>query len=180
MCPASFLLRHSKNDVVYYSNNYKKRVITMDQVKYRKMQSRSAHEKARQFHNCVDLIIGDGSDPLGQLSIKAVNAAFAIELFFKSILISYQIKYGKQHKLLYLFKRLPQEIENQIISIMELEESQFIELLTAETNAFEEWRYTFEDLLEHKIYMDFLLRLLVASHKASSKVQRERGLSATS
>lgn len=78
-----------------------------------------------------------------------VNSAFACEIFLKLLLAIFNIKYGRCHELKKLFDLLPEETREKINSYLiqnygTLKDENGFELLQMYSNAFTEWRYSYE------------------------------------
>lgn len=78
-----------------------------------------------------------------------VNCAFACEIFLKLLLEFNNVKYKKQHGLKELFDLLPEELRVKINRHLlqnygTLKDSNGFEFLQLYSNAFTEWRYSYE------------------------------------
>lgn len=78
-----------------------------------------------------------------------VNCAFACEIFLKLLLEFNNVKYKKQHGLKELFDLFPEELREKINRYLiqnygTLKDGNGFELLQLYSNAFTEWRYSYE------------------------------------
>lgn len=87
-----------------------------------------------------------------------VNGAFTAELALKAILAKCEINYGREHNLLYLFLLLPIDYSWDIVNRSMAAAPAFRDLkrwmdeLFLISNAFEEWRYSYE--ATHTLVLD--------------------------
>ncbi len=87
-----------------------------------------------------------------------VNGAFTAELALKAILAKCEINYGREHNLVYLFLLLPIEYSWDIVNRSMAATPAFRDLkrwldeLFLISNAFEEWRYSYE--ATHSLVLD--------------------------
>lgn len=84
---------------------------------------------------------------------EIVNRAFACEIFLKAMLTYKNIKFKRNHNLFELWKKLSKELSNkvegEIYECIELEESVSLDdLINKIANAFNEWRYIYEENLK--------------------------------
>lgn len=100
-----------------------------------------------------------------------VNGAFSAELALKALLKHHDIAYGTTHNLLHLFMLLPIDISSEIVNrSMEATPTfrnleNWIHELILISNAFEEWRYSYE--AKHSLVLD--TNFLQAFAQAASK-----------
>lgn len=74
--------------------------------------SKECHKEANAFYNvsyrCIDMMLGDN------MNAFFTNVSFACELYLKCLLLMQKIDCRKEHNLYKLFKKLPEEIQNEI------------------------------------------------------------------
>lgn len=91
-----------------------------------------------------------------------VNGAFSVELTLKAILTKEKIRYEKEHNLYSLFSLLPIQIQEQIWNYMLTKSPEFgdakvrRENLMLISDAFVDWRYSYEKALVPAINSRFL------------------------
>lgn len=79
-----------------------------------------------------------------------INSAFACEVFMKAMLLHYGEKKPKTHKLRDLYDALPDKVMEWVKSVTSMNcrslwvDSFGFEILDQVSNAFEEWRYSYE------------------------------------
>lgn len=100
-----------------------------------------------------------------------VNGAFSAELSLKALLKHYDVAYGTTHNLLHLFWLLPTDVSYEIVNrSMEATPAfrdldNWMDQLILISNAFEEWRYSYE--AKHPLVLD--INFLQAFTQAASK-----------
>ena len=107
----------------------------------------------------------------------SVNAAFACELFLKALLTLEGVEYKKLHLLFDLFASLPEStkagIKNEFSNRGSKESVDG--LVNTYSNAFVEWRYTFEDENASKVlpmvWTDFLILCMVIQIETKKKLK---------
>ncbi|WP_414150958.1 HEPN domain-containing protein [Acetobacterium carbinolicum] len=77
----------------------------------KKELAKSAHENADEFYIGAGIIFRDSFQ---LIQVVSVNMAFACELYIKSMLYNYDIDFGKTHRILALYKLLPEDCQNKI------------------------------------------------------------------
>ena len=80
---------------------------------------------------------------------RVVNYAFSCEVFLKTLLVLYQIPKGHHHDLKNLYNRLPKTVQEDIESEMlnktgKLTDIGGVPILDQISNAFVDWRYSYE------------------------------------
>lgn len=111
-------------------------------------------DTAEQFMDIAKKLGEDINTTVNNLSAFSVNAAFACELFFKSILIynSTENKAAKGHDLNTLFEELPQSIKTKMTNEYQSELNKNLKAFLQEYgNSFIEWRYPYEQPLSMEI-----------------------------
>lgn len=86
-------------------------------------------------------------NPLTQMSAFFVNSSFCCELYLKALLMKTRADgtYKKTHSLLELFNQLPQQERVEVQQQFQSTSITLIDFLKDEQNAFENWRYEFEE-----------------------------------
>lgn len=122
--------------------------------------------QAKSFYNAyiaLDQLSRDDSDTLLLLLAPiVVNGAFSTELTFKAILAKKQIEYGKEHNLLILFQMLPKSFQLELWAYLIEKTPEYadskngLDELILLSNAFVDWRYTFEEKPVPAIDLRFL------------------------
>ena len=108
---------------------------------------------AISFYNAyiaLDQINQNADDHILYMIPIMVNGAFSIEITLKAILAKNQIEYGKEHNILLLFRMLPDSFKQEIlVHLFEKapeydDDDKWINELILISNAFVDWRYSFE------------------------------------
>ncbi len=119
------------------------------------------------FAECADMALEkenhETADIESYFTPATVNSAFACEVYLKALLLFYDIKIGKQHKIKELYEMLPEQAKNGIRSeITNTYDGKWYDLFWLESlehisDAFVEWRYYYENLEQtHEIRLIFL------------------------
>ena len=123
------------------------------------------------FADCADFCFqykkGDWAEYLqtGYYIPQITNAAFACELFLKSILRKRKVSYNNTHALKGLFLLLPDDIKQRIEKTLKITFGESLidqfdeEYMEAISNEFQEWRYAFEKAVI-SCPLDFLMAFL--------------------
>lgn len=108
--------------------------------------------QAKSFYNAyLALEQIKPADDLLLIVPTLVNGAFSIELTIKAILVEQGIHYDKEHNLKILFDKLPAEIQKRIWGFLATKVPEFSDITKCEnellimSEAFVQWRYSFED-----------------------------------
>ena len=108
---------------------------------------------AKSFYNAyiaLEQINQASEDQLLYFIPVMVNGAFSIELTLKAILTKNQIEYDREHNLLVLFRLLPKAYQSELIDNLIKKAPEYsdtdklVEELLLVSNAFVDWRYSFE------------------------------------
>ncbi len=131
------------------------------------------YNQGLRFFRCAERCMGDLNDD-GSIQIiggkylplstpAMVNAAFSCEIFFKALLILFDIDYkkclkrGELHKLKPLFDLLPEASGKEFLQVGNADE--FQQNLTEHSADFETWRYYMENPGSYHISPDFTYML---------------------
>ena len=101
-----------------------------------------------------------------------VCAAFSVELSLKAIVIAAggtPARGRNGHDLVTLFGQVRTEVQDTIISALGISRSAFEPLLEGVTDAFEKWRYIYEQTGDIDITQHFLYNLAEATHQAMAQ-----------
>lgn len=124
------------------------------------MTPAAALSSAKQFHRAFELCRGNGlvaADGRANVDIPGiVNLAFAIELGLKASLFSHK-NFLRGHKLDQLFEALPKIDREFIACHSSLGEEKIASDLPEVANAFQEWRYIYEESGTITISVQFLM-----------------------
>lgn len=91
-----------------------------------------------------------------------VNGCFSIELSIKALLINSGIQYDKEHNIYILFSLLPDSIQFEVLDYLLTkapeyrEEGKVLDELLLISNAFVDWRYSFEGTLAPAVDSRFI------------------------
>lgn len=120
---------------------------------------------SKEFHRGFELCYGNGltanNDVRNAIVSGIVCLAFSIELGFKAILVGRDSS-SDGHNYTQLFAKLPDEIKTEIERLTVGDDSSFENQLETVSNAFIERRYIFEKPGNHKIDIEFLIKLHAA------------------
>jgi len=116
------------------------------------MKNKKLVYQAKSFYNAYIALeqLNPDCDEMLLLIPRIVNGAFSIELTLKAILTELGITYAKEHNLKVLFEKLPLSIQDQIWNCISEKNPFFTDKSECEdellliSNAFVQWRYSFE------------------------------------
>lgn len=107
-----------------------------------------------------------------------VNAAFAIELYFKALAQKHHVTL-RGHELLKLYKGLPQEALKEIEQVIpgcasdrKIASPNFVEYLKELNSAFVDWRYIFEKSKSGPIHIEPTIFVMQVLHEAFRSPQK--------
>ena len=121
--------------------------------------------QAKSFYNAyiaLEQIHQSCNEKLLYFVPMVVNGAFSIEITLKAILAKNQIEYKKEHNLIVLFRLLPGSFQFELLGHLiekapEYKDSKkCLEELILISNAFADWRYSYEDKPAPAINIRFL------------------------
>lgn len=120
--------------------------------------------QAQGFSKCAKIAKEDGIE----CSTPAiVNYAFACEVYLKSLLYFSDISFNKKHELKELFDLLPEKYKESIMRLTLAECGSWDGYsLDNISNAFIEWRYSYETIGEKRVCMRIETGFLVALNNA--------------
>lgn len=108
--------------------------------------------QAKSFYNAyiaLEQVERSTGEPMYNVPLL-VNGAFSIELSLKAILVKNSIDYGKEHNLLVLFLKLPEDYQYEIFNYLVEKAPEYrdaqkcMDELVLASNTFVDWRYCFE------------------------------------
>lgn len=141
------------------------------------MTPASALSVAKQFHRAFELCHGNGlvaTDGKCNVDIPGiVNLAFAIELGLKASHFAHR-PFIRGHKLDQLYAALPQMDREIIAHYSTLGEEKILLKLPEVANAFEEWRYIYEENGVVTISLQFLMLFWVGVEKLAATKRNEQ------
>ena len=118
------------------------------------------------FAECADMAMGKSRGDNVSLEWfvepAIVNSAFACEVFLKALLLFYECPLKRQHKLKELYELLPCKPKEYIKQTTMLryggvwEDAFGFEILDSFSNAFVDWRYSYEAIHTLKLDIGFL------------------------
>ena len=114
------------------------------------MSELEVFDQACAFAECADLCKKqDDAFVKGYLTPSIVNSAFACEVFLKLLLWHHNINYERTHTLKQLFEMLPEQSKQMVKERTFYKYSEWTDALGFEhletiSNAFVEWRYSYE------------------------------------
>ena len=133
---------------------------------------------AKQFHRAFELCRGNGlvaADGRSNVDIPGiVNLAFAIELGLKASHFSHKTLIRRGHKLDQLYAALPQTDREFIAHHSSLGEEKIALGLPEVANAFEEWRYIYEESGTITISVQFLMLFWLGVEKLAETKRQEQ------
>ena len=130
--------------------------------------------QAKAFYNAainLELMDRESDHSSGDFLFQTpatVNAAFSIEITLKAILTCEGIAYKREHNLFVLYTLLPEQAQYLIFKWMrenvpEYDSEAFIKEFVLISDAFVQWRYSFEEGIKPAFDMRFLMGFATAA-----------------